>query len=107
MASIRDYDHLIQTRPQFQGPSFFGESESRRLIHRVWDWVTVDSYDVHLYLSLQQQGHWQVLHFTSRYRCLLQADLTAALLSTGFSDVEWLMPSDTGYYQPIVITRAS
>jgi glycine/sarcosine N-methyltransferase len=106
IASIRDYDSLIQTRPEFQGPSFFVTHDSRRIVHQVWDWVTVDSYDVHLYISLQRKGRWEVLHFSSRYRCLLRSELTAALRAGGFTDVEWLMPSATGYYQPIVSARA-
>jgi glycine/sarcosine N-methyltransferase len=106
IASIRDYDELIQSRPEFQGPAFFGTSESRRIVHQVWDWVAADSYDVHLYISVQRDGGWQVLHFLSQYRCLLRAELTAALSSAGFKDVEWLMPPTTGYYQPIVIGRA-
>lgn len=106
LASIRDYDSLILTRPAFQGPSFFGTPEARRIVHQVWDWVGADSYDVHLYITLQQESRWEVLHFCSRYRCLLQAELTTALRSAGFTDVEWLMPSATGYYQPIVMGRA-
>ena len=105
IASIRDYDNLIQTRPEFQGPSFFGTPGSRRILHQVWNWVTEDSYDVHLYLTLQRDERWESLHFFSRYRCLLRADLTAALHVAGFTNVEWLMPASTGYYQPIVIAR--
>jgi glycine/sarcosine N-methyltransferase len=106
IASIRDYDDLIQTRPDFQGPSFFDTPDSRRIVHQVWDWIDADSYDVHLYLSLQREGRWEVLHFCSRYRCLLRAELTTALYSAGFTDVEWLMPSATGYYQPLVVAHA-
>jgi len=107
IASIRDYDDLVLTRPSFQGPSFFGAPKARRIVHQLWDWTSVESYDVHQYLSLEQEGCWQVLHFSSHYRCLLRAELTQALVSARFADVQWLMPSVTGYYQPIVIGRAS
>ncbi|MDQ2833135.1 MAG: class I SAM-dependent methyltransferase [Acidobacteriota bacterium] len=106
IASIRDYDDLVLTRPVFQGPSFFGSSEARRIVHQVWDWTGADAYDVHQYVSLEQEGRWQVLHFSAQYRCLLRAELTQALVSAGFVDIQWLMPSVTGYYQPIVIGRA-
>lgn len=56
--------------------------------------------------SLLQRDHcWEVLHFSSRYRCLLRAELTQVSVSAGFADVEWLMPPVTGYYQPIVSGR--
>ena len=74
-------------------------------VHQVWAWTGPDTYDVHQYISLERDKHWDVLHFSSRYRCLLRAELTQALLSAGFVDVEWLMPSTTGYYQPIVFGR--
>ena len=104
-ASIRDYDELVKTRPTFQGPSFFGSPGERRIVHQVWDWTGADAYDVHQYISLERDNRWEVLHFSSRYRCLLRAELTQALLSAGFVDVEWLIPSVTGYYQPIVLGR--
>jgi glycine/sarcosine N-methyltransferase len=104
-ASIRDYDELIRTRPTVQGPSFFGPAGARRIVHQVWDWTGADTYDVHQYLSWEQNDRWEVLHVSSRYRCLLRAELTQALLAAGFVDVEWLMPAVTGYYQPIVFGR--
>jgi len=105
-ASIRDYDSLIESRPEFQGPSFFNSAGPRRIIHQVWEWTAPDMYDVHQYITLKQHDGWESLHFASQYRCLLRAELTQVLLAAGFADVEWLMPSTTGYYQPIVIGRA-
>lgn len=106
VASIRDYDDLIESRPAFQGPAFFGAAGARRIVHQVWDWTDTDAYDVHQYISLEQKESWKDLHFSSHYRCLLRAELTQTLLSAGFVDIEWLMPATTGYYQPIVIGRA-
>ncbi|MGI4756444.1 MAG: class I SAM-dependent methyltransferase [Janthinobacterium lividum] len=104
-ASIRDYDELVNTRPTFQGPSFFGFPGERRIVHQVWDWTSADAYDVHQYISLERGRRWEVLHVCSGYRCLLRAEVTQALLAAGFVDVEWLTPSVTGYYQPIVFGR--
>jgi len=105
VASIRDYDDLIHTRPAFQGPSFFGSVGARRIVHQLWKWTDADAYDVHQYVSLEREDHWEVLHSATRYRCLLRAELIQVLLDGGFADVEWLMPISTGYYQPIVIGR--
>ena len=105
LASIRDYDQLIQSRPKFQGPSFFGASGERRIVHQVWDWIDRDLYELHQYISLERAGGWRVFHFTSKCRCLLQAEVSHALEKGGFVDIEWLMPEVTGYYQPVVTAR--
>lgn len=107
VASIRDYDALIESRPQFQGPAFYHSSGSQRIVHQVWEWTATDAYDVHQYVTLLQDGDWRSLHFASHYRCLLRAELTKALRAASFVDVEWLMPATTGWYQPIVVGRAS
>lgn len=107
VASIRDYDDLIHTRPAFQGPSFFGSVGTRRIVHQLWEWTGADAYNAHQYISLERERRWEVLHFATRYRCLLRAELTQVLLDTGFADVEWLMPINTGFFQPILIGRRS
>jgi len=106
IASIRDYDELIRTRPKFQGPSFFGDSGERRIVHQIWDWTGDDRYDVHQYISLQRNHKWGIHHFSSQYRCLLRAELGEALRLAEFTDIEWHMPKASGYYQPIVTARA-
>src|ERR1700677_4520375 len=60
LASIRDYDQLIQSRPMFQGPSFFGVSGERRIVHQVWDWIDRDTYNLHQYISLERAEGWRV-----------------------------------------------
>jgi len=105
-ASIRDYDQLVQSRPKFQAPSFFGASGERRIVHQVWDWIDRDSYELHQYISLERAEGWRVFHFSSKYRCLLQAEASHALEKAGFVDIEWSMPEATGYYQPVVTARA-
>jgi glycine/sarcosine N-methyltransferase len=103
-ATVRDYDHLIQERPAMQPPSFFGDSGSRRIVHQVWDWSGAE-YDLHLYISFEGSVGWTAKHYVSRYRALLRADLAAALQKAGFTEVLWLEPAATSFYQPIVVAR--
>jgi glycine/sarcosine N-methyltransferase len=105
IASIRDYDNLILQRPTIQGPAFYGEDGQRRIVHQVWDWIDNDRYTVHLYITMQSGGDWVAHHFATEYRCLLRSELESALTSSGFEQVQWLMPKDSGFYQPIVLAR--
>ena len=103
LASIRDYDALLVTRPAIQEPAMFGDGGSRRIVHQVWDWIDGESYTVHLYLTVAMKDGWKVQHFVSRYRCLLREELTDHLVANGFVEVRWMMPEQTGFYQPIVL----
>jgi hypothetical protein len=42
-------------------------------------------------------------HFVSEYRCLQRQELTSALTDAGFTNIEWQMPAQSGFYQPIVM----
>jgi glycine/sarcosine N-methyltransferase len=106
LASIRDYDKLIREKPAMQPPSFFGQPGNRRIVHQVWDWIDDTSYIVHLYISIEADTIWKTLHFTSEYRCLLREELSTLLASAGFQNVRWLMPAESGYYQPLVLARS-
>ncbi len=105
IASIRDYDNLILQRPTIQEPVFYGEDGERRIIHQIWDWIDNDRYTVHLYITMQSGGEWVAHHFATEYRCLLRGELESALTSSGFEQAQWLMPQESGFYQPIVLAR--
>jgi len=105
IASIRDYDNLILQRPTVQGPAFFGKAGERRIVHQVWDWIDEEKYTVHLYITRQSDGAWTAQHFATEYRCLLRDELASALTSAGFEQVQWLMPEESGFYQPIVLAK--
>jgi hypothetical protein len=105
VASIRDYDMLISTRPVMQEPSFYGAPGSRRIVHQVWDWTGERSYLLHLYITIQTAQGWQANHFATEYRCLLRDQLSAVLCGAGFCNVRWLMPAESEFYQPIVLAN--
>jgi glycine/sarcosine N-methyltransferase len=107
LASIRDYDQLALQRPTMQPPAFYGAEGDRRIVHQVWDWIDEANYTLHLYITKQAEQGWRTHHFVSAYRCLLRDELTSVLRSAGFESVHWLMPAESGFYQPIVRARLS
>jgi glycine/sarcosine N-methyltransferase len=105
IASIRDYDKLILQRSRIQEPAFYGKDGNRRIVHQVWDWIDDARYVVHLYITSQSGTNWASHHFVAEYRCLLRDELSSALTCAGFEQVQWLMPEESGFYQPIVLAR--
>lgn len=107
LASIRDYNKLILQKPTIQEPAFFGTGENRRIVHQVWDWIDDTRYVVHLYITTKSDREWVTRHFASEYRCVLRDELSDVLRNAGFGEIEWLMPSEGGFYQPLVLARLS
>jgi len=102
IASICDYDRLLVERPTIQLPAFNGNDENRRIVHQVWDWLDERHYIVHLYITVRSGGGWRSSHFASQYRAVPRDELTAELKEAGYSQVRWIMPQESGYYQPLV-----
>ena len=106
IGSIRDYDNLVQERPTVQGPSFYSDLGSRRIVHQVWDWSDERHYFIHLYITRQIEGNWETQHYASSYRAVLRAELNRILEAAGFAACRWILPAESGFYQPIVLATA-
>jgi len=107
IASIRDYDQLVRERPTVQGPAFFSDSEHRRITFQVWDWQDDRRYTFHHYITRETPSGWSNFHSAAVYRAILRQELTAILEFSGFANVRWLFPDESGFYQPIVIASAT
>ncbi|HEY1339065.1 MAG TPA: class I SAM-dependent methyltransferase [Bryobacteraceae bacterium] len=105
-ASIRDYDSLIVERPKAHGPGFLSDGGRRRITFQIWDWMDERRYTFHLYITRETAAGWKTFHGASVYRAVLQGELKRILESAGFVDVRWLMPAESGFYQPMALARA-
>lgn len=108
LISIRDYDQIVQELPRSTLPNVSDLPGGRRIVYQVWDWTTdAHSYELSMFVTLQDGDDWQTTCLKSRLRALQRADLSAALEQAGLHDVTWHMPETSGYYQPIVTARKS
>ena len=107
LASIRDYDEALARRPTATEPVFATHNGGRRrIVHQVWEWLDERAYRVHLHITREApEGGWRCDHHVGRYRALCRDELTGYLREAGLADVRWLMPAESGYYQPIVVAR--
>jgi len=115
LASVRDYDTLTEAvlehdqrgaaRPSGTMPRIMHGPHGRRVVVQAWGWDG-DCYDVELFILHELADGWHTSHHSTRYRAWRRAELTAALGSAGFTDVRWLAPEKSGYYQPMVVARS-
>jgi hypothetical protein len=59
--------------------------------------------DIIAYITRSTESAWHTCHFTSTYRAVLRSELRDILEQAGFTNVRWLLPSDSDFYQPIFI----
>jgi glycine/sarcosine N-methyltransferase len=105
IASIRDYDALLLQKPTMQQPVFYGAEGKRRIVHQVWDWIDEATYTLHLFITAQSGQAWTSHHFVSECRALQRSEVSMVLQSAGFEKIQWLMPAQSGFYQPLVLAR--
>ena len=106
VASIRDYDSLIEKRPSLQEPCFYSDQGRRRIVSQIWDWIDDRRYIFHLYITRELEHGWQTFHTAGLYRAILRDELTEILGQAGFKNPRWLSPASSGFYQPIVVAAA-
>lgn len=102
LASTRDYDALLKERPEATSHRVIATPEGKRVVFQVWEWQD-EQYRVTQFIVVPQGSEWQMRYYSTLYRALRRETLTQALSQAGFSQVSWLMPEESGFYQPIVI----
>ena len=109
VASIRDYDSLRQTLPAGVPIALHGESGSRHGAGQSWAWsADAEHIDIALFTFREQAaGAWSVSVHETRYRALRRERLSQVLKAQGFTSAEWLLPEQSGYYQPLVVAVAN
>ncbi len=105
MVSIRDYDALREERPTSMPQRVMEEAGGRRQVYQEWDWLDEVRYRFRQVIVRERGDARETLAFTGRNRAITRAETSAALEAAGLTGIQWLMPEDSGYYQPIVAAR--
>ncbi|MGD8278485.1 MAG: class I SAM-dependent methyltransferase [Gemmatimonadota bacterium] len=105
LASIRDYDALLERKPPGTSPAFAGPPGERRITFQLWEWEA-DGRTYTLEMFVLKEGPpetWTVRTHRTRYRAITRAQLGATLAAAGIEDPTWIMPGDSGFFQPVVL----
>ena len=103
IASIRDYDALLQTRPPYSPPYIHKQEQGQRVSFQTWNWEG-EHYDLIQYI-INDGVSLDISRFRCSYWAVRREVLTALLTEAGCRKAEWKFPEETGFYQPIVIAE--
>jgi len=101
VASIRDYDSLLEKKPPYSAPYIYKTKKGQRVSFQTWAWEN-NNYRLIQYI-IDDEGALRVSRFECEYRATRREELTGMLTASGCSRVTWKFPQETGFYQPIVI----
>lgn len=108
LVSLRDYDTLTAEKPQSTQPVVADHETGRSIVFQVWDWAE-DSRSYHLnHFTLKQEadGGWQTNVSATRLRAWQRSEIDAAAVQAGLTDIQWHLPENSGYYQPILTAKS-
>lgn len=103
VASIRDYDALLQDKPPYSPPYIHKTPQGQRVAFQTWAWEG-EHYRLTQYI-IDDGDTLQTSKFICEYRATSRQEIEHLLLANGCKQVVWKFPEETGFYQPIVIAR--
>ena len=103
IASIRDYDELLEKKPPYSPPYIHKTAEGQRVSFQTWEWEG-ENYHLVQYI-IDDEEMLQISKFECEYRAVRKRELTDLFLANGFSGVSWKTPEESAFYQPIVVAR--
>ena len=103
VASIRDYDSLLERKPPYSPPYIHKTEKGQRVSFQTWVWCG-ENYQLTQYI-IDDEDNLQISKFVCEYRATRREEMTNLLLSSDCREVVWKFPEGTGYYQPIVVAR--
>ena len=103
VASIRDYDALLKSRPPYSPPYIHKTDKGQRVSFQTWIWND-DHYRLTQYI-IEDEEKLSISKFDCEYRAVRREELTKLLKDAGCSEVSWKFPEETQFYQPVVVAR--
>ena len=103
VASIRDYDRLLEDKPSYSPPYIYKTDKGQRVCFQTWTWKN-DNYHLVQYI-IEDEQTLQTSKFECEYRATRRQEITELLMACGCHEVVWKFPEETGFYQPIVIAK--
>ena len=101
VASLRDYDSLLLSKPQYSPPYIHKTDKGKRVSFQTWAWEN-DHYRLTQYI-IEDEETLKISKFECEYRAARREELTNLLRAAGCSEVIWKFPEETGFYQPVVV----
>ena len=106
IGAMRDYDSLLNSRPSHMPLAHYPKGSKYKYGLEILNWQPHNSIYEALYIHLSAIGD-QYNSFCRKLVCRAyrRDEISDQLKKNGFVKIKWHMPSETGYFQPIVTAK--
>ena len=104
MLSLRDYDATSPEKSQTPSSLTVTDTDKgRRIVFQLWDWSEDGTqYELQKFVLREDSSNWETLCHTTTLRAWHRAEISAILEQLPLENIQWHLPTDSGFYQPIV-----
>jgi glycine/sarcosine N-methyltransferase len=106
IVTTRDYDRVLADPPTSTLPQVFTHGAGRVISFQLWAWREAGIYDLeHFQVHESADGTRTTECRTAAYRAYTRAALTELASAAGLREVQWHMPRESGFFQPVMTAR--
>jgi glycine/sarcosine N-methyltransferase len=109
LVSTRDYDDLRRTRPRSTPVTVLRRDGEVSASFQLWTWHDDgERYDFDHFVLRRPDGvtaDWHIGHRRATYWALTRDELASLASRVGLVGVRWLLPEQTGFFQPLLLAR--
>lgn len=105
LGSTRDYDLLLREKPSSTKPITSTIDGIKTITFQLWDWKPDNTYVVNHFTLKELNNEFETSVRKTEYAAYSRAEMTHIFSEAGFNKIDWLMPKESGFYQPIFIVR--
>jgi SAM-dependent methyltransferase len=108
IVTTRDYDRILADPPASTLPQVFRSDRTRVISFQLWAWHDkAGTYDLELFqVHESPDGARTIERRTATYRAYTRAALTRLATAAGLEGVNWHMPGESGFFQPVMTAHS-
>jgi ubiquinone/menaquinone biosynthesis C-methylase UbiE len=105
VVTTRDYDQARQTHPPGTLPQVWSRPDGQTTVtFQVWAWrADGQRYDLQHFQLIGDGQEWRVAQRTACYWAVTREELLDCADRAGFATARWLLPAESGFFQPALI----
>ncbi len=101
LIGTRNFDEILKEKPPGTAPNV---KEEGVITFQTWDWEKNNVYTMNHFILKKSEGY-KSHHKSIKLRAYQRHEISRALKKAWFIDIEWLMPEQSGYINPIVLAH--